>query len=193
MKKLLLLCFGVVGPLAACAAPADESTAASEARVTEEPPLLDCAKLGGFPEEAMKALAGTYERAGTAPSNSLLSFTVGPLQDVPGWGGKTASYTRDMAAPCMDFVAMGDGSTLTASSTLPMTSTGCAGQSGKMTTIFDNPALGAVITFEDASGLPFGKDFYFVTSSRLEADGRLSAICLSNGGTGESILMVQKR
>jgi hypothetical protein len=133
----------------------------------------------------------TYVRVGTAPSNALTSFTLGPLQPIPGWAGKNVDYTRDMSAPCLDFKAIGDGSGFQKGDPLPMTETGCAGQKGKATVMMDNPAIGAVIMFEDASGLPAGKDVYFVTASKMDASGKASALCLANATTGDHFLVMR--
>ncbi|MBX3232232.1 MAG: hypothetical protein KIT84_19040 [Labilithrix sp.] len=185
-----IFCLVLLPSAVACTSANDEPTTSSEAQMTDTGPVLDCTKPGSFPEEAMLALPGTYERVGASAANTMRGFTIGALEDIAGWAGKNASYTRDVTAPCMDFVAIGDGSSLTKDSPLPMTSDACAGQTGTITTLMDNPALGAFLSFEDASGLPFGKDFYFVTSSRIE-DDKLVAMCLSSA-SGEQFLVTRK-
>jgi hypothetical protein len=196
MTRKLVLGIGVLGLLAGCSANAEESASSESVAAVSETPnaaALDCNVSGSFGEEAMKAVGdGTYVRAGTAPSNGLKSFTLGPIQEIPGWGGKNAKYTRDMAAPCLDFKAIGDGSGFPKGSALPMTETGCAGQTGKATVMMDNPAIGAFIMFEDASGLPAGKDVYFVTASRMDPNGKVSALCLANATTRDQLLVTRQ-
>lgn len=186
-----LVVFGLVGLLGACAASEQDSAVSSTAAVTQE---LDCTQLGSFPEAAMKAVGdGTYVRAGAGRANGLERFTLGTLEDVPGWGGKTVRYTRDMTAPCLDFRAIGDGSGLPENRPPPMTKEGCQGQKGTATVIMDNPAIGAFITFEDESGLPFGKDGYFVTASKVDAaTGKVSALCLANASNGDRFLVTRQ-
>lgn len=190
----LLGSVAVLSLLVGCATAGDESSSSSEAAQTAgaEAPALDCTKPGSYPEAAMMGLDGAYERVGVTPGGGLRAFTIGPLQDIAGWGGKNATYTRDMEAPCLDIVAAGDFSTMTAESGLPMTSSACAGQRGTITTLPDNPAIGAFLAFDDASGLPAGKEVYFITSSLLDASGKLSAMCLGHAGTGETFLVARK-
>ena len=149
--------------LAAGCASKDESAASSIAEATEAP-ALDCAQLGSFPAAAMLGVGdGTYVRADAAPAASTLErFTLGPLLDVPGWGGKKAEYTR--------------------SESQAETS-----QTGTITVIFDNPAIGAVITFEDAAKKA-ANDAYFITASSV-VDGETTALCLASPATGDRFLM----
>lgn len=183
----------VLSLLVGCTTSAEESSSSEAAQTAgAEAPVLDCAKPGSYPEEAMLGLGGTYERVGATPGGGLRSFTLGPLQDIAGWAGKNATYTRDMKAPCLDIVAAGDFSTLTVETGLPMTSSACVGQSGTITTLPDNPAIGAFLAFDDASGLPAGKEVYFITSSLLDGSGKLTAMCLGHAGTGETFLVTRK-
>lgn len=193
IRKLMGLLF--LGSIAACNA--QDETASSSAAATEAPAgareALDCDRPGAFAEDAMKGIGdATYVRADAAPANSLQRFTLGSLVDIPGWAGKNADYTRDVAAPCTDVAAIGDGSGLRENSPLPMTVSACAGQRGSATVMMDNPALGAFLSFEDASGLPFGKDVYFITGSQLDPNGKVAALCLSNAGTGDRFLVTRQ-
>lgn len=192
MRALLVL--GLLGVVTACTANEEDSSASASTAAVSQPVRLDCSQLGSFPEAAMKAVGdGTYVRAGAAPANALQSFTLGTLEDVPGWGGKTVSYTRDMTTPCLDFRAIGDGSGMKENRPLPMTTEGCAGQKGKATVIMDNPAIGAFIAFDDESGLPFAKDGYFVTASQLDAaSGKVTALCLANASNGDRFLVTRQ-
>lgn len=185
-------CFLLLALAAACSAQ-DETASSGTAAVTEGATTLDCHQLGSFPEAAMLGMGdATYVRVGVAPANSLRSFTLGPLVDIPEWAGKNASYTRDMVAPCTDIVAIGDGSGLQENRPIPTTSAACTGQKGTITVIMDNPAIGATIGFEDASGLPFGKDMYFITASQLDSAGKVSALCLAHAGTGARFLVTRQ-
>lgn len=173
----------------------DDETSSASAAATSSEALspLDCDQLGSFPEAAMLGFGdGTYVRAGAPTAGGLASFTLGPLIDIPGWAGKNATYTRDLTAPCLDFVAIGDGSGLQENRPLPTTRTACTGQTGSITVIMDNPAIGPVVSFEDASGLPFGKETYFITASQLDVHGRVAAVCLAHPGTGDRFLMARK-
>jgi hypothetical protein len=161
MRLALLLSIFLVG----CASTSESasSSAAAETSGDAKPgnvaPALDCTQHGDFAEAAMKGVGGTYVRAGTTPAGELASFTVGPLKDISGWGGKNADYTRALQSPC----------------------TGECTASGQLTVMMDNPAIGAFITFDKEA-------MYFVTASKLD-NGVTTAMCLGNAVTGETFLV----
>ena len=116
MRNKLVLALALL--VVACTA-AEENASSESAAATTVTQALDCSVLGSFPEAAMKGVGdATYVRAGAAAENSLRSFTLGPLEDIPGWGGKHANYTR------------------------------ADGQTGQATVMMDNPAIGAFLAFE---------------------------------------------
>jgi hypothetical protein len=194
MTRKLVLGLAVLGLLAGCSANANEDASSeSAAAATEAPVALDCDQPGSFPEEAVKGVGdGTYVRVGTAPPNGLKSFTLGSIEEIPGWAGKNVDYTRDMSAPCTDIKAIGDGSGFHKGDPIPMTETACTGQKGQVTVMMDNPAIGAFMSFTDESHLPAGVDIYWVTNSKMDQSGKVTALCLASPGTGDRFLVTRQ-
>lgn len=149
-----LLVAGLAGlAVAACAGSPDGATVdTSDLEIKK----LDCGLTPSFDDQALLELPGSWARVGAPHDDEIQTLWIGALQDVNGWAGKRADYLRSV--------------------------TGIGAQAGSLTVIGDNPAMGAFLSFEDESGFPMDRDFYFVTGSKKDEAGKLVAVCIVKSG-----------